>query len=418
MRFRFLLCILAVLLLLIPAAGAQDSAPLIEPTDADMVNPDANISYPPPVYVVSGSVDVRGTANLEGLRNLYIEFRPLALSAMDMEEEGSQWFPATLPRIAAVVDDVLGAWNTVPLDDGLYELRLMVNTGDGSQPVARVSPIRIDNSSPEMAAMPAEMPDDMPEPATEEMAMTDDMEDMAEEPADDMAEEPVDEMPQYDGPYVVITVPGANVRRGDSTSYAVIGTLLEGNTAPIKGISSWNTGWLYIEMPNGRSGFIHPNIVRVEGDTSDVAAVQPPPLPPTPIPTAIPQPTAPPAPVTGPNLIVDGSPIVSPHPATCNQSYNIRVRVKNIGTARAGGGLVEIVDTRHDGAGRVATRAAFRETDPGQTAIAEGNITTGVYFDELHHINVFVDVDNRVQEMNEGDNRSAAAPYILQKGGC
>ena len=263
------------MLLLVPAVGAQDSDPLIAPAGADMMDPLANISFPPPVYVVRDSVDIRGTANLPGLRNLYIEFRELNLGMMDdMADEEPQWFPATLPRIAAVVDDVLGTWNTASLPDGLYELQLMINTGDGAEPVARVSPIRIENSPPEFAmdtmpedsseAMPED--DDMPEESTDAMAeepaddmeddMADDMDDM--EDMEDMEEEPVDDSPQYDGPYVVITVPGANVRSGDSTAYPLIGVLLEGDTAPIKGVSSWNTGWWYIELPTGRSGFIAP----------------------------------------------------------------------------------------------------------------------------------------------------------------
>lgn len=434
MRFRLLICILATLLLLVPAAGAQDSDPLIDPADADMMDPLANISYPPPVYVVRDSVDIRGTANLPGLRNLYIEFRELNMGAMDMEGEEPQWFPATLPRIAAVVDDVLGTWNTASLPDGLYELQLMINTGDGAMPAARVSPIRIQNNPPEFAAdmMPAEeseaMPgaaaDDMPAESTEGMA-EEPAEEMADEQAEEMADEPtIEPTPEYDGPYIVVTVPGANVRTGDSTAYPLIGALLEGNTAPIKGVSSWNTGWWYIELPNGRSGFIAPFIVTAEGDTSDVPAIQPPPLPPPPIPTAIPQPTAPPAPLvppapaTGPNLIIDGEPAISPHPATCNKPYSISVRVKNVGTARSGGGLIEIVDSRHDGEGREATQTTFRELDPGQSAVSQAVITPRTHHGELHHINFHVDYDNRVAETNENDNRAAAAAYVLLQGDC
>lgn len=423
MRFRLLICILATLLLFVSAAGAQDSDPLIDPADADMMDPLANISYPPPVYVVRDSVDIRGTANLPGLRNLYIEFRELDMGMMDMEDEEPQWFPATLPRIAAVVDDVLGTWNTASLPDGLYELQLMINTGDGAMPAARVSPIRIQNNPPEFAMdmMPAEESEAMPDDAADDMPEepADDMtEESTDDMMDDMVEEPVDDTPEYDGPYIVVTVPGANVRSGDSTAYPLVGVLLEGNTAPIKGVSSWNTGWWFIELPSGRSGFIAPFIVTAEGDTSDVPAIQPPPLPPTPIPTAIPQPTAPPAPATGPNLIIDGSPVISPHPATCNQPYTISVRVKNVGTARSGGGLVEIVDSRHDGAGREITYTPFRELDPGQSSVSQATITPKVHHSELHHINFHVDYDNRVAEMNENDNRSAAAPYILLKGTC
>ena len=424
MRIRTLLMTLAALLLLIPAAGAQGSDPLIEPTDAEMVNPQAHISFPPPVYVVSDNVDIRGTANLEGLRNLFIEFRPLSLSAMAMDDGELQWFPATLPRIAAVEDDVLGTWNTLSLPDGLYELRLLINSGDGLQPVARVSPIRVENDPPDITA--AAMPADMPEPAAEEPAPDEPApaDDMADEPADDMADEPADDMadepevtptPEDTRPHVVVTVPGANVRRGDSTAYAIVGALREGDRAPIKGVSSWRTGWWYIELPNGRSGFIHPSIVRAEGDTGNIPAVQPPPLPPTPIPLATAVPTAIPSAV---NLIIEGGLDQKDHPAKCNETYTLRIRIKNVGTARSGGGLIEVVDSRHDGAGREVTYTAFRELDPGQSQVSEAKVTPKVYHSELHHVNVHVDYDNRVHESNENDNRVAGVPYILQKAGC
>ena len=116
----------------------------------DMVNPEAHISFPPPVYVVRDSVDIRGTVTLADLRNFFVEFRPLVLDMMDAEDsaEDNQWFPATLPRIAAVTDDILGAWNTVTLRDGLYELRLTINTGGDEPLYYRVSPIRVENDPP------------------------------------------------------------------------------------------------------------------------------------------------------------------------------------------------------------------------------------------------------------------------------
>ena len=98
-----------------------------------MVDPNANISFPPPVYVVRDTVEVRGTANPVGLGHLFLEVRALSLSAAEMDGEESPWFTATLPRIAAVVDDVLGSWNTSQMPDGLYELRLMIKTADDDE---------------------------------------------------------------------------------------------------------------------------------------------------------------------------------------------------------------------------------------------------------------------------------------------
>ena len=109
-RSQILLYLVFTLLLLAPAAVGQDGAEPIEPIDSDMVNPEAHISYPPPVYLVRDSVEIRGTVTLETMRNFFIEFRPLVLDMMmDADDsEDNPWLPATLPRIEAVEDDVLG----------------------------------------------------------------------------------------------------------------------------------------------------------------------------------------------------------------------------------------------------------------------------------------------------------------------
>ena len=284
-RSQILIYLVFTLLLLAPIAMGQEDAEPIEPTDSDMMNPEAHISYPPPVYVVRDSVDIRGTVTLETMRNFFIEFRPLVLDMMmdAEEEEENQWFPATLPRIEAVTDDVLGTWNTVTLRDGLYELRLQINIGGDAPEFYRVSPIRVENNPPPFAAEqqmamveePAEEPAD--EMADDDMA-DDDMadDDMAD---DDMAEEPEEAAPEpeptEDPRPRVISMVNANVRAGDSTAYGVIGFLLDGESALVKGISSRGSGWYYIELANGRSGFIYPFIVNTEGDLSNLAADQP-----------------------------------------------------------------------------------------------------------------------------------------------
>ena len=397
-RSLTLLFLAFALLLFLPSAIAQDDAPHIEPTDMDMVSAEANISFPPPVYVVRDSVDIRGTVTLEGMRNFFVEFRPLSLGAMTDEEmdEENQWFPATLPRIAAVEDDVLGSWNTVTLRDGLYELRLTINTEAEEPSYFRVSPIRVENSPPAFVVV---------EPVAVEA--------VAEEPAVEATTVPEPTATLDPSPRVIALV-NSNVRAGDSTLYAVVGGLREGESAKIRGISSFGTGWYYIELDSGRSGFIHPNIVRPEGDLSALARINPPPLPPT----AIPQPTAIPAPTSGPNLRITHVQI-SPHPAICNEAYSIEVTVTNDGNAAAAAGnAIEVRDSRSDGAGRVTTIIGGSPLAVGETRTYGGALTQNQYFDELHHINVRVDARNEVAETNENDNLYATAPYILQRGSC
>ena len=126
MRARLYGSVITMLMLLIPLAIGQSGGGIIEPIDDMMVNPDANISFPPPVYVVSDSIDIRGTVNLSNVTSYLVEFRPLVLDAMGEEaEDEPPWFPAIAPQQAPVVDDILGIWNTLTARDGLYELRLI-----------------------------------------------------------------------------------------------------------------------------------------------------------------------------------------------------------------------------------------------------------------------------------------------------
>ena len=401
-----LLALIFLLLAQLPLASGQDSDSIIEPADADMVNPEAHISFPPPVYVVRDSLEIRGTVTIEGMRNFFVEFRPLALGAMADDEgaEANEWVPATLPRIAPVDDDVLGIWNTAIVRDGLYELRLTINTGAAEPGYYRVSPIRVENTRPdflvddaagqqavvvEEPAAPAE-PTAMPEPtAIPEPTAT------------------PDPTPR------VVALRGSNVRAGDSTSYSVVGGLREGQSARLRGISSFGTGWYYIELDSGRRGFIHPNLVRTEGDVGSLARINPPPLPPTPIPP----PTAVPAPTTGPNLRILNVQM-SPHPAKCNEAYEIQATIRNDGNAASGPFALKVQDSRHDGAGLIEHIIGGAPLAVGEQRTFGGYLTQSQYFDELHHVNVYVDAYSEVSELNEGDNHYAVAAYMLAKHNC
>ena len=396
-RFRTFIFLLVTLLMLIPVTIGQDDADVIEPNDPDMMNPEANISYPPPVYVVRDSVDIRGTVTLATMRNFFIEFRPLVLDMMmDDAEEDRQWFPATLPRIEAVQDDVLGAWNTVTLRDGLYELRLTINTGGEMPEYFRVSPIRVENNPPSYAAEQQVIAE--PEPtSTPEPPPT-----------------PVDTTPR-----VIVSVAAANVRAGDSTLYAVIGNLLEGGTAKIKGVSSYNTGWYYIALPNGRSGFIHPGIVNTEGDLSNLPRINPPPLPPTPIPIPTAIPVAPAPAQTNADLVI--SKVVIEHGTlACGRNSSIQVTVENNGSGSTGSDFtVRVVDsTAFDGNTAAETTISFSPLNAGSRNTANGNLRVSTHHGRTHHLNFTVDPDNRVAETNEGNNLLAVAAFVLDRLSC
>ncbi len=415
-RSKFLMYVILTLLLLAPSALAQENADPIDPIDPDMVNPEAHISFPPPVYVVRDSVDIYGAVTLEAMRNFFVEFRPLALDMMADSEDDNQWFPATLPRIEAVSDDVLGVWNTVTLRDGIYELRLTINTGGDMPEYFRVSPIRVENNPP-AAAADQQMEAAEPEAAETAPDMDDDMEDDMEQDMDeDAAPEP--EPTEDPRPRVTATV-NSNVRAGDSTVYQVIGHLLDGQSALIKGISSRGTGWYYIELANGRSGFIYPGIVNTSGDLSNMPRINPPPPPPptpVPIPTAVPPP---PPPQSSVDLVIHHIQ-VHPHGVECGETYEIEVTIRNAGSANApNGGLIEVRDSGANGTGAPQTTTIpFGAVAAGALqTVGGGFITPTVHVETLHHINATVDYDNRVAEFEEGNNTSATAPYWL-RGSC
>ena len=417
MRARHLAFLIVIFALLTSMAAGQEGDSVIEPADAAMANPDANISFPPPVYVVRDSVDIRGTVNLPKVSNFLIEFRPLALG--DMEEDAPMpWFPATVPQTSLVVDDILGTWNTLTARDGLYELRMTINTEDGPA-VVRVSPIRVENNPPDfvLAAMEEAVAADMPdEPDPPEMPA--EPEATEEPPAEP---EPEATPTAETGPRVVATV-NSNVRAGDSTAYQIVGFLLEGESAEILGVSSSGSRWFFIRLANGINGFIHPGIVRAEGVVGTLDLINPPPVPPTlvplPLATAVPAQPAQPAPSGGANLVF-GQITMDPHPATCGQTYTIRVEVKNVGSADAGGFLVDVEDSlKGTGQGMERTQIGFPPIPAGQSNTAHGRITQTQYYEELHHVNLKLDSSNQVAESNEGDNFGATAAYVLQRGGC
>lgn len=407
---KHLVFLVITLSLLVATAVGQDSGEPIEPKDAAMVNPEAHISWPPPVYVVRDNVEIRGSVTLATMRNFFVQFRPLKLDMMMEGEEAEEnpWLPATLPLIEAVADDILGSWNTVTLRDGLYELRLKINTGADEPEYYRVSPIRVENSPPVfMAEQQVAVLEEPPAPAIEAV----------EEPTAEPTEEPTPEPTVDPRPRVVATV-NSNVRAGDSTLYAVIGHLLDGDSALIKGVSSYGTGWYYIELANGRSGFIYPGIVNTQGDLGNLPRINPPPLPPTPIPvpTAVP---APPQPQTGADLVFH-SVRVHPHPVKCKETYEIKVIVRNAGSGAAtNGGYILVRDSGLEGSATPeTTEIAFGPLAPGATQEVIGHLTPTQHYETIHHINLHLDGHNQVAETNDNNNYHADAPYHLARGGC
>jgi len=397
-RVSLLLATLLISMLM----GVFVSAQTITPTDDTDVDPNANITWPPPVYVLRGDVDIRGTANVADMSNFFLEFRPLEIADMGEEAEATPeaeededfeapWFPVTLPDSASVVEDVLGTWNTETTADGLYELRLTINVpGDPPQHFI-VSPLRVENEPPAFVDVDTPEPQITSAPGRPTLAAT---------------------PTAADTTPTVTASTDANVRSGDSTRYPVIGTLFAGDTARVVGVSSTGSGWYYIELDDGDRGFIAPSIVVASGDIGSVPRVSPPPPPATPTPT----PTN--TPVAQANFAAS-APSLNPGQPNCGEQFEVLVNITNNGTANTGAVMSVLVQDVHVPSGTVQTSfsATVPDLAPGANFVVGGNLTVNTFFNEEHRIVVTLDTTNAVAETNESDN-TVTTTYTLAQGSC
>lgn len=411
-RVRAIL-LLAALALGVLLTYAQDAeAPLIDPLSS--IDPTANvaITFPPPVYTVRGSIQIVGTADTPALENYRVEFRPLELpdptqpvDPAQATPEEAPWFPATLPRNQAVRDDVLGTWNTTTARDGLYEIRLVVNEVDGSEQIFRLSPLRIENDPSEFALMMLGL-DESGSSSGDQPALQPTPTQLGGFARPTLQPTPTS---LNSGQPIVTSTVDANVRQGDDTSYPVVGALLAGEQASVIGISSTGSGWFYIQLSNGRRGFVAPGIVAFNGNVASLTRINPPP-PPTP--------TATPTPTTRANLVISGLRL-DPVQPDCGESFEIFINVTNNGTGpTSSSGTLSIID-RHVASGgqQGDTNGGFPVLNPGDNFVVVAVLTINTFFEEQHDIIVTLDPSNQIAETNESDNTQSLR-YTLDQAGC
>ncbi len=377
--------ILLLILIFAVSVQAQENTP---------VNPNAMITWPPPVYVVSGEFVIRGSANLPNMTNYFIEYRALN-EDQTIPNEIAPWLPATLPSAAPVLNDILGTWNTTTEEDGLYELRLTLNVRSGTPVIFPVSPIRILNAPPPFAVIPTAIPTTLPVLPT-----------VASPILATATATPFDTTPS------VTATTNANIRRGDSTFYEVLGALRPGDSATIIGISATGSGWFNIQLSNGSRGWIAPSVVNVSGDTRNLPFISPPAPP-----TATPIPFTP-TPITQANLAVN-SLSLSIDPPRCKETFVITVRVTNFGSGpTSSSGSIAVQDVRTaNGTIAATTSGGFPILSAGQSFDATIPLTVDTFFDEAHRITIVIDSQNQVVETNESDN-TVVRDYTLQKAAC
>jgi len=377
---------LAILALFALWVGAQ----AIQPAPNAVIDPNANISWPPPVYVLSGEIELLGSANLTDMVGYFIEFRPLPVD--ENAEAIDPWYPATLFYEHPVVNSVLGTWNTAAAADGLYELRLTI-TFDTQAPVYFVvRPLRVQNDPP--------LGSDCSGAATTAIPS------------------PVGRPTLLPTPTGLSTTPmvtanlDANVRSGDATNYPRVGALLGGESARVLGRSSRGNGWYYIELPDGMRGWIAPSTVTPSGDFSNVPFMNPPATS-TPVATA----TFTPPPTQG-NL-TGSSPALVPSPPVCQQNFQVRVNITNNGTGNTTSAATVLIQDVRTSTGEVQKQSwgAVPVLAPGANYVVTSDFHVSTYYNEQHTIRVTIDPEGFVPELNESDN-VLASTYVLQQGAC
>lgn len=375
---RLWIASLLVMLLSVAAVSAQNTT--------------AEITSPPAVSLLRGAVPITGTANDPDQTGYFLQYRELDSDFVPVGGEDALWSPAVTLQNRRVVNDVLGIWDTSAVDDGLYQLQLVVNRTGGAPLRATVQPLRVQNDPAPyqgaryfgegaVAAAPTATPPPVQLPATAT-------------PTAIVTNTPTASVS-------ITAAVEANVRLGDSTSYPPVGFLLEGQSAPVLGKSN-RSAWLYIQLPNGRRGFISPSTLNIQGDPNTLPLIDPPPLPFTPTPTITP--TFTPPPVQANLRIVDID--LEPEDPECGETFEIIAIVQNVGTGPTNAsGTINVVDRELDDDDITETTlGGFPVLQAGERFEARIPITVDEEEGDEHRIELIVDSGNTVLETNEGDN--------------
>jgi hypothetical protein len=398
MRNRIAIGILALCLSVVVGVGAQTPVP----TDT----PGVSLTFPPPVYVVGGTVDLVGTVQVTNLVNYFVAYRPLNDDFTPRDGEDTAWFPATLPSRAPVQNGLIGLWDTTTAPDGLYALRLTVNVEPSETLFDVVTPIRIDNS--EAAQLPVLLDEDeainnalLSLTATAEakgsgVAVVGGTT-ATPNPFLQATEIPL--TPLNDGPLTAEVVVVANLRQGDSTLFAIKQGLNPGDVLDVLGQSARGNNWLLVVTEDGERGWVAPSVVQLNGSILDAPPINPPVPPVTPTPTAPPIPELPDALVTS-------------------------VRVDR--TIKQGEAFQIIVGIQNAGRQFLPESMLFCNVEPlnVEVAILAGNLQVGASTNVALPLRLDsgggqdvriickLDMNNEIDEINENNNLNSANVFL------
>jgi hypothetical protein len=398
--------VVAVGMALVPSAMAQSTGTV-------------EVTYPQPVNLLRGRVEVTGTITVPGATNYYIQARDLDETTLEpVGGEEALWSPATLPRSGVVTNGVLGAWNTQLISDGLYEIELVVPLPEGGDPRrVRIGPLRVANDevypyagvrySLPLEATPA------PQPGFEPTSLA--VLPTAPAVGTGTAVLPPTATPlatrtEDEREVSVTALIQANVRLGDSVAYPPIGYIDVGDSLEVVGVSN-RSAWYQVVFEDDL-GFIAPSTVRTDGDPNFLPRVAPPPLPFTPTPFASV------TPVFQGNLVLENL-RTEPDTPVCNEAFVIYVTVRNAGSdSTRSSGTIDVRDLlAADGFKQEDTIGGFPALGPGETFEAIIPMTVDTNYNETHRLILTADILREIPEENEDDN-TAVKEYTLQPGTC
>ncbi|MBK8026720.1 MAG: hypothetical protein IPK19_36390 [Chloroflexi bacterium] len=373
-----LLVALIALVLAVPTGLAQEGGTVLEEP--------VHIDWPPPVSEVWGTGDVIGTAAVPGMAYYYLEYLPLNDDLTF--PTGAPWLPATVGITQPVVNGTLATLDTTRVTDGLYALRLTVNTLEGDTYTDTVSPIRVNNTRFDSFL------NRFREAILEELGLLPEGEGEPTATPIPPTQIPPTQPPPTD-PYVspLPGTPSVNVRRCnvvDNYSCAIVGYLLGGERADVTGRDATGAAWLQIRLPAGLVGWVSTGVVTIAGDLGSVPFVTPPgPLPPP----------------AQSNVLVNGISISGS--TTCGVTFNAQVNVANTGNAASPAGQVTLQDVDF-ASGQITSTNYGNYPSIG----ADGNfvvtipLTITAYYNANHELRAYT------------NNTQVKAQYFLSQGNC
>lgn len=358
-----------LLLLLLMALPVSAQEAVVSEVDNEHVN----ISWPPPVTEVWGVGDVLGTADVEGMAYYYLEYK--ALNDDLTIPENAPWIPVTPAITQPVENGPLATLDTRIVPDGVYALRLTVNTEDNVSYHDVVTPVRVDNAR--FTAVIARIENEVLNRVEADDENDEDQIDAARPTPPPIVTPPPDNTPR-----VTPTGVSVNVRRCDlvdNDRCPPVTSLNSGTFGRVIGVNSARS-WFHIVLPGGAQGWVSRTVVQDSGDFSGVPVQIPPaPLPPRPV-----QPL-PPAITSGqpiPNgMSIDGGTV------TCNQPFRVLINLGNGSNVASSPGQLTLQDVNlRTGTTTYTGYASYPSIAPGQNFVVSLSPVITSFTNERHEL--------------------------------